>query len=390
MRTFRRSARTQVPVLIICACKGVPEAVAGSFGIGASKDGVLLEWQAQETALAPAIVASSLQQRAFHLTVLQTGMDCWGHCEGMSGYCSWCGEGNACCKQGFDGDPAECKRALGFTTNHHECVALAVDQPGKDCWGKCIEGKSGFCSWCGKGNACCKKGFPGDPSECSRAVGFTTEHHECVKLHSAPSPQPQTQTTETQHVASPSPAPQPVAPPSPVPQPAPVAQGQVGAALEIPAAPSSVREGFFRQPVIHKGEDCWGKCETGNSGYCKWCGDGNACCKLGFQGDPVECQRAVGFTSEHHECVRLALAPFQGKLDVMPMSALWVLPFAWGSACIAACLLFRRRRSSPAVEPKPLEGDVDLQWRRRSRDDAALRAELKAKANKLNWLGFHV
>jgi len=48
-------------------------------------------------------------------------LDCWEACQG-AGYCSWCGEGNSCCKQGNYADPMECRTASAFTTLHHECV----------------------------------------------------------------------------------------------------------------------------------------------------------------------------------------------------------------------------------------------------------------------------
>uniref|UniRef100_A0A7S0B069 Uncharacterized protein n=1 Tax=Pyrodinium bahamense TaxID=73915 RepID=A0A7S0B069_9DINO len=217
---------------------------------------------------------------------------------------------------------------------------------------------SGYCSWCGEGNACCKRGFAGDPEECKRAVGFTSEHHECVRL-----------LPESKQVGT---------------------IAGAAASKQVPEAPAGInRRGSFRAALLHEGEDCWGRCDGGNSGYCSWCGQGHACCKRGFDGDPLECQRAIGFTSEHHQCVRLMRMPAMLAQWVMPSwSAAVILAAAWAAACGGALLLLRPR--SPVVKPKALEGEVDLQWRRRSRDDAALRKELTEKAKRLHWLGFHV
>mmetsp|Transcript_16594 Transcript_16594/g.38944 ORF Transcript_16594/g.38944 Transcript_16594/m.38944 type:complete len:418 (+) Transcript_16594:101-1354(+) len=48
-------------------------------------------------------------------------LDCWEACKG-AGLCSWCGEGNSCCKSGNPADPPECRTATQFSTLHHECV----------------------------------------------------------------------------------------------------------------------------------------------------------------------------------------------------------------------------------------------------------------------------
>merc|ERR1719336_963407 len=56
--------------------------------------------------------------------VLNRGKDCWHHCRGKAGLCSWCGQGNACCRRGWKPDPQLCKSvpADQFIARHHECV----------------------------------------------------------------------------------------------------------------------------------------------------------------------------------------------------------------------------------------------------------------------------
>jgi len=121
--------------------------------------------------------------------------DCWSPCDGKSGYCSWCGEGLACCREGAQNDPSECLGVTKFSrSDAHVCVqpptpallgasAAAVTQNAqhreKDCWYACKG--SGFCRWCGHGNACCREGAHNDPQECSSATNFSsTKHHVCV------------------------------------------------------------------------------------------------------------------------------------------------------------------------------------------------------------------
>mmetsp|Transcript_102832 Transcript_102832/g.187742 ORF Transcript_102832/g.187742 Transcript_102832/m.187742 type:complete len:428 (-) Transcript_102832:98-1381(-) len=50
--------------------------------------------------------------------------DCFHHCGKKSGYCDWCGVGNACCHYN-ESDHGECFRATGFTAlKQHQCVSL--------------------------------------------------------------------------------------------------------------------------------------------------------------------------------------------------------------------------------------------------------------------------
>jgi len=60
-------------------------------------------------------------------------------------------------------------------------MAEEVQNIGQDCWDPC-EGRSGFCSWCGHGNACCRRQFPSDPEECYGVpnANFIADTHQCV------------------------------------------------------------------------------------------------------------------------------------------------------------------------------------------------------------------
>jgi len=121
------------------------------------------------------------------------GENCWVACNG-AGFCSWCGNGNACCQGSLDrdADPAECSKGIPSTNaKHHECVAVTdppdVEHIGENCWDHCDP--EGFCDWCGSGNACCQGTLDNDddPEECSRGIPSTTaNHHECVAVTPAP------------------------------------------------------------------------------------------------------------------------------------------------------------------------------------------------------------
>jgi len=108
------------------------------------------------------------------------GEDCLPHC-GKAGYCAWCGDGGACCRNGYASDPAECQGAQHAIAGHHECVIpvsqAATPHAGEDCWSYC--GGGGYCAWCGSGNACCRSGED-SPEECVGVTHSVTGRHECV------------------------------------------------------------------------------------------------------------------------------------------------------------------------------------------------------------------
>lgn len=117
--------------------------------------------------------------------LLHKGENCWDSCNNMAGDCQWCGAGNACCKDGAHTDPPECSGVSYHTSQFYTCVTparpYAVKHFGQDCFLAC-NGKSGFCDWCGKGNACCRQGFGAtDAEECQGAVSFPRGNaHTCV------------------------------------------------------------------------------------------------------------------------------------------------------------------------------------------------------------------
>lgn len=128
--------------------------------------------------------------------------DCLSNCYGVSGHCDYCKEGEACCSQAdanLSSNPLECRGVTGYKTkDQYECVVAAkvtLSHWQQDCWYAC-GGHSGYCQWCGEGNACCRADWAhtdGSARECDQAVGFRTGVHECVHagwLPGAPTPAP--------------------------------------------------------------------------------------------------------------------------------------------------------------------------------------------------------
>eukprot|EP00441_Pelagodinium_beii_P006471 CAMPEP_0197701328 /NCGR_PEP_ID=MMETSP1338-20131121/123061_1 /TAXON_ID=43686 ORGANISM="Pelagodinium beii, Strain RCC1491" /NCGR_SAMPLE_ID=MMETSP1338 /ASSEMBLY_ACC=CAM_ASM_000754 /LENGTH=471 /DNA_ID=CAMNT_0043285013 /DNA_START=225 /DNA_END=1640 /DNA_ORIENTATION=- len=187
--------------------------------------------------------------------VLHRGYDCWKKCLGSGACDAFCGKGNACCRKGAAFDPPECANITDFWTDHHECVntvvKVAVKHRGQDCWHRCETG--GDCAWCGGGNACCRKNSTKDPPECQGIVEWPVEsHHTCV----------------------------------------------------LPVKKVEVK---------HEGQSCYNACR--GSGQCHWCGEGNACCKYGDLYGPEECRAVVYYSStKHHVCVKPSFQP----LPTMP------------------------------------------------------------------------
>lgn len=87
-----------------------------------------------------------------------------------------------------------------------------------------------------------------------------------------------------------------------------------------------------KSPLKHAGDDCWSMCAPG--GMCpSYCGQGNACCRRGFAGDPTVCRGGKNFQTSHHECVTVEveiykeakLTLFHGDRAILasPAEGLW-------------------------------------------------------------------
>merc|ERR1719444_300112 len=68
-----------------------------------------------------------------HKSLQHAGEDCMPSCD-KAGYCDWCGKGNACCKKGGENSPDECKSVAEFKTDKHECVAIITGQTAAMDW----------------------------------------------------------------------------------------------------------------------------------------------------------------------------------------------------------------------------------------------------------------
>lgn len=338
--------------------------------------------------------------------VQHKGDDCWGGGTGkkckQAGYCLWCGRGNVCCRQGHADDPPICRSAVGFKTDyHHECVevpakseedilarhteiyafdsdpltvfkascpdlgscpagslvvgvsiaeddqtvrcieihepagttastrfqALRAVRPHFEaiaCPGVCRSGKHvergipGICRdrvnqyGCGTGELFAR----GDSADCSACQSFSSVAWEEVTLPLVERIPTAGHNGELPFIST-----------------------------RLQMVPSGTDAKYQFSPVLHIGEDCWGECSTG---YCSWCGKGNACCKKDRQQDPPECRNAVDFKTTLHECVAVAGPAPIIREEVKPWRAPSSTAMAFGSvflfSLIPACI-FRRRLS---------------------------------------------
>jgi len=55
---------------------------------------------------------------------------CWQECGGKAGFCEWCGKKGACCKRWWNSDPEECKWTTTWndTFPTHQCVKTLLDK----------------------------------------------------------------------------------------------------------------------------------------------------------------------------------------------------------------------------------------------------------------------
>jgi hypothetical protein len=94
-------------------------------------------------------------------------------------------------------------------------------------------------------------------------------------------------------------------------------------------------------PVMHAGEECWGNCPTG---YCTWCGMGNACCKKGRLEDPSECRSSRDFKTDHHECVAVA-DPRPPEVEESKAWSLLSIKTLFLMVSVTLCLMLFSRKS---------------------------------------------
>lgn len=120
---------TQIPVILADAGRGVTAAAASPASTPAKrtqKDEA--GTQSLENELKDFI--SNVKSPVFisHEAVQHAGQDCWEPCGKKGGSCAWCGSGNACCRSGWDKNPAECVGVSGYKTKKHECVGPAAGE----------------------------------------------------------------------------------------------------------------------------------------------------------------------------------------------------------------------------------------------------------------------
>mmetsp|Transcript_119448 Transcript_119448/g.381049 ORF Transcript_119448/g.381049 Transcript_119448/m.381049 type:complete len:543 (-) Transcript_119448:416-2044(-) len=104
----------------------------------------------------------------------------------------------------------------------------------------------------------------------------------------------------------------------------------------------------------HSGEDCWVPCGE-RAGFCKWCGQGIACCRSFWQPSPPECHGSTHLVSDHFECVVPAgattVASSAAAENPKPASASAKLVATIGEARAAAASVVAA--ALPALAPTP-------------------------------------
>lgn len=374
------------------------------------------------------------------------GQDCVDPCGGKPGYCNWCGEGNACCRKNFQADPEECRKAQGFTVAHHECVSVPAEalvmssgveqvldgdlhtffeatcpSPGgcpaasvtlaaalerKGAQVRCVlvsqarddalfgaavrasilrrpspSGASSCPGQCRSGrylegstDGVCKE-YLSQHGWCGFSVDHQAHGTDCrgCSLLGAPTAQGYFNVVNRELRAD----------------------GQLLISTLKDSSGTMWRSG--PPAVEHVGEDCWGPCL---SGFCSWCGEGNACCKHGRVEDMPECVDATSFVAlTHHECVALlrngavAVGSLPPWLLATALLAPW-LAIAAGVLCLlgrrGACCRCCARRERTEVggldHVKPLSGEVFKQSAQRDAEDEFRRKVLREQAKKLDWI----
>lgn len=376
------------------------------------------------------------------------GQDCVEHCDGKSGYCTWCGEGNACCRKGFKADPEECHKAEAFTTaTQHECVSVPGEELQTHSGGdKALDGKddTSYQVDCGKegcsagalmlGGALVQENAQvkcvavlqrRDDAIAGAAVQVSLLRRPAFPAGSAGCPGACRSGRYTEGSAT------------GVCQEYLSQRGSCGSTADHssrgwdcrgcthlePATPRlllkvATRETFSDQQVVvtklkasnrrseqvplqHTGEDCWGPCI---SGYCSWCGEGHACCKSGGDTDMPECADATGFVASHHECVAL-IRSSAGFMDGLAEGGFppWVITSAlvvpWvtiglGLLCYTCrgkagcCCGICRKEKNKEPSFKPMSGEVfkPRVSRNNGDNDEFRKKVLREQAKKLDWL----
>jgi len=371
--------------------------------------------------------------------VKHAGKDCVEECGGKSGYCDWCGVGNACCRKGFAGDPPECENARDYKASKgHQCVAIVgehmhwvpVAQRVSDSDLSTVLDVPCFEEACASGNLfigamlphsvqClrvlspkARRGPTGTalnawkavrdeecPGECrSGAFGggkirldgicseILSKSGQCGHGREFSEDGVDCSGCGTMKNLS-----------SWQPQPMLVVhrewmhkEGQevMVSQLRLPSK--------YSVPLKNAGEDCSEHCA---GGFCLWCGEGNACCRQNSPTDPPECSGGIGFVRRGEpECVRLYDVEAEGfPKEPMPFWSLIAMAVpAWIAAVGLLCFLTRRcfwpSKKEQDNKPKQLSGDLyapqrrESHTRRYSREEKMEMERLQQEVTKLEFL----
>lgn len=255
--------------------------------------------------------------------LLHEGEDCWESCGEASGFCSWCGRGNACCRKHFDGPP-ECSRAIqSLSSDFHSCTSVsqaqglwsrapllligtqAVPAAAEDC-----TNKSQLDAWYAAQKANMQKYVPGNYANFPLNALKKDYEQNLQRLKE--------QATKAE------------------------------SSDELPRPPVDDTPAV----LLHSREDCWKPC-GGAGGFCSWCGEGNACCRRGFA-DPSECSRAKLSLSSSlfHACVAMPSQSLALAAEPESIGSPFVVSLGVGSALLIGLSAFLAcRMPAPPAAP---------------------------------------
>lgn len=190
--------------------------------------------------------------------------DCWEHCHNQTGFCSFCGQSQACCT-----------RHSSHASNPKECWDIPSEHFASFVDFQCVNPVHMVTSaQAGAVAAATARDAGKSAQEQISAAALAASNAEIMTFR------------ETEAAAQ---------------KAALAAASEAGLSLdEVPATAGSVAA-KDAAPLLHVGGDCYEACGK-TSGYCNFCGKGNACCRYGWQ--TIDgCGGVVSYSLHKHECV---------------------------------------------------------------------------------------
>lgn len=192
--------------------------------------------------------------------------DCLEHCQNQTGFCSFCGQSQACCSRhaSHASSPAEPRECWDIPVEHFASVKYQCVNPTHVV----------SASEAGAAAAVAARHAGKTAQEQTAAAALAASNAEIMTFSET--------VAAAQHAAL-----------------AAAADGGLSSD-EVPPDAGSVAA-KDAAPLVQVGGDCYESCGK-KSGYCNFCGKGNACCRYGWQ-SVDGCRGVVSYSVHKHECV---------------------------------------------------------------------------------------